>query len=313
MPSGCCRRGGWTQRPPATTTVSYPALQPPPWSPMPLRRWTVPTSACASPGSKASRSSDLVAVIIRNSETFASALDGVSRYLHNMTPDRVELVRGPRAAVFTLTTTVRRSPPRPVGREGPRLGDGRIPPDARRGLRPAEGDHAAPAHRAARELPRHVPVSRGVRVGPELRASAQPHTHAADPRAGRGGAGTGRKVPHRHRPRTRGDRPRPRPGPAPPGRQSRQSGSRSPGPCRCTRGSSSADSPTPAPPSRRSWTTCASTGVGAVRDRSADLPDRDHAGVLRTEQLHPGMPALVRRVAAAVADASESREPEDPA
>lgn len=47
-----------------------------------------------------------VAVIIRNSETFASALDGVSRYLHNMTPDRVELVRGPRAAVLSLTTTV---------------------------------------------------------------------------------------------------------------------------------------------------------------------------------------------------------------
>lgn len=50
-----------------------------------------------------------VAVIIRNAETFASAIDGVSRYLHNMVPpDHVELVRGPRAAVFTLTTTVRR-------------------------------------------------------------------------------------------------------------------------------------------------------------------------------------------------------------
>lgn len=49
-----------------------------------------------------------VAVIIRNAETFASAIDGVSRYLHNMVPpDHVELVRGPRAAVFTLTTTVR--------------------------------------------------------------------------------------------------------------------------------------------------------------------------------------------------------------
>ena len=48
-----------------------------------------------------------VAVIIRNAETFASALDRVSRYLHNMTPDHVELVRGPRAAVLTLTTTVR--------------------------------------------------------------------------------------------------------------------------------------------------------------------------------------------------------------
>lgn len=48
-----------------------------------------------------------VAVIIRNAETFASALDGVSRYLHNMTPDHVELVRGPRAAVLTLTTSVR--------------------------------------------------------------------------------------------------------------------------------------------------------------------------------------------------------------
>ena len=37
------------------------------------------------------------------------------------TPDHIELIRGPRAAVFTLTTTVRQlAPPRPVGREGPR-------------------------------------------------------------------------------------------------------------------------------------------------------------------------------------------------
>ncbi|WP_183407809.1 AraC family transcriptional regulator [Nocardioides marmoriginsengisoli] len=49
-----------------------------------------------------------VAVIIRNSETVASALESVSRFLHNIAPvDRVELVRGPRSAVFTLTTTVR--------------------------------------------------------------------------------------------------------------------------------------------------------------------------------------------------------------
>ena len=49
-----------------------------------------------------------VAVIIRNAETLASALEGVSRYLHNVAPpDHVELVRGPQTAVFTLTTTVR--------------------------------------------------------------------------------------------------------------------------------------------------------------------------------------------------------------
>lgn len=49
-----------------------------------------------------------VAVIIRNSATVASALDAVSRFLHNIAPiDHVELLRGPRAAVFTLTTTVR--------------------------------------------------------------------------------------------------------------------------------------------------------------------------------------------------------------
>lgn len=48
-----------------------------------------------------------VAVIIRNAETFASALEGVSRYLHNVAPpDHVELVRGPQVAVLTLTTTV---------------------------------------------------------------------------------------------------------------------------------------------------------------------------------------------------------------
>jgi AraC-like DNA-binding protein len=49
-----------------------------------------------------------VAVIIRNSETVATALDSVSRFLHNIAPvDHVELIRGARAAVFTLTTTVR--------------------------------------------------------------------------------------------------------------------------------------------------------------------------------------------------------------
>lgn len=49
-----------------------------------------------------------VAVIIRNSETVAAAIESVSRYLHNIVPvDHVELVRGPRVAVVTLTTAVR--------------------------------------------------------------------------------------------------------------------------------------------------------------------------------------------------------------
>lgn len=49
-----------------------------------------------------------VAVIIRNAETFGSAIDSVSRFLHNIAPtDHVELIRGPEQAVFTLTTSVR--------------------------------------------------------------------------------------------------------------------------------------------------------------------------------------------------------------
>ena len=50
-----------------------------------------------------------VAVILRNAETVADAIDGVSRYLHNIAPaDHTELTRAPRSAVFTYTTTVRR-------------------------------------------------------------------------------------------------------------------------------------------------------------------------------------------------------------
>ncbi|WP_182379396.1 AraC family transcriptional regulator [Nocardioides sp. WS12] len=49
-----------------------------------------------------------VAVIIRNAETVGSAIDGVSRFLHNIAPtDHVELIRGSEQAVFTLTTSVR--------------------------------------------------------------------------------------------------------------------------------------------------------------------------------------------------------------
>lgn len=49
-----------------------------------------------------------VAVIIRNSATVETALNSVSRFLHNIAPvDHVELLREQRAAVFTLTTTVR--------------------------------------------------------------------------------------------------------------------------------------------------------------------------------------------------------------
>jgi AraC-like DNA-binding protein len=54
-----------------------------------------------------------IAVIIRHSETFAAAVDGVSRYLHNVAPpDHVELLRSQKAAVFTLTTTVPLGPAR---------------------------------------------------------------------------------------------------------------------------------------------------------------------------------------------------------
>lgn len=54
-----------------------------------------------------------VAVIIRHSETFADAVDGVSRYLHNLAPpDHVELLRSEKAAVVTLTTTVAMGPAR---------------------------------------------------------------------------------------------------------------------------------------------------------------------------------------------------------
>lgn len=49
-----------------------------------------------------------VAVIVRNSETVAAALDGVSRFLHNVAPvDRVELRRRHGSATLTLTTTIR--------------------------------------------------------------------------------------------------------------------------------------------------------------------------------------------------------------
>ncbi|WP_406335826.1 AraC family transcriptional regulator [Streptomyces sp. NBC_00203] len=50
-----------------------------------------------------------VAVIIRNAETVAAAIDGVSRYLHNLAPtDSTELIRESHAAIFTFSTNVRR-------------------------------------------------------------------------------------------------------------------------------------------------------------------------------------------------------------
>lgn len=50
-----------------------------------------------------------VAVIIRNAETVAAAIEGVGRYLHNLAPtDSTELIRRPEAAIFTFSTDVRR-------------------------------------------------------------------------------------------------------------------------------------------------------------------------------------------------------------
>ncbi|MFJ8024593.1 AraC family transcriptional regulator [Streptomyces sp. NPDC096311] len=50
-----------------------------------------------------------IAVVIRNAETVAAAIEGVSRYLHNIAPtDSTELIRTPRAAVFTFSTNLRR-------------------------------------------------------------------------------------------------------------------------------------------------------------------------------------------------------------
>jgi AraC-like DNA-binding protein len=47
-------------------------------------------------------------VVIRNAETVAAAVDGVSRYLHSIAPDdRVELIRGKRSGVLTFRTGVR--------------------------------------------------------------------------------------------------------------------------------------------------------------------------------------------------------------
>ncbi|MGA6223146.1 AraC family transcriptional regulator [Streptomyces umbrinus] len=50
-----------------------------------------------------------VAVIIRNAETVAAAIDGVSRCLHHLAPsDSTELIREPDAAIFTFSTNLRR-------------------------------------------------------------------------------------------------------------------------------------------------------------------------------------------------------------
>ena len=50
-----------------------------------------------------------VAVIIRNAETVAAAIEGVSRYVHNLAPtDSTELILGPHAAIFTFSTNLRR-------------------------------------------------------------------------------------------------------------------------------------------------------------------------------------------------------------
>ena len=131
-----------------------------------------------------------VAVIIRNAETFASALDGVSRYCITSRPrSRRACPRAASGGAHPHDHRASHWAPRPMGREGSRLGDGRLPPAARRGLRPPEGDHATPAYRNASKLPGHVPVSTGVRVGSELRSTAQPRTRAADPRSGCGRAG----------------------------------------------------------------------------------------------------------------------------
>ncbi|MFJ9714097.1 AraC family transcriptional regulator [Streptomyces sp. NPDC101234] len=73
---------------------------------------------CPDFGMRLARSQDIkilgpVAVIIRHSETVADAIEGVSRYLHNCAPaDTAGLRRGPRAAVYTFTITLRQLPHR---------------------------------------------------------------------------------------------------------------------------------------------------------------------------------------------------------
>ncbi|MFJ9712877.1 AraC family transcriptional regulator [Streptomyces sp. NPDC101234] len=50
-----------------------------------------------------------IAVIIRNAETVAAAIEGVSQYLHHLAPsDSTALIREPDAAIFTYSTNVRR-------------------------------------------------------------------------------------------------------------------------------------------------------------------------------------------------------------
>ena len=251
-----------------------------------------------------------VAVIIRNAETVADAVDGVSRFLHNLTPDHIELIRGPRAAVFTLTTAVRQLAPHDQWVE---KGLG-IALDA---FRLMLGEDFVPLrvtmqHRRIAPLKSYrdmfgCPVEFQSERTPCICPSARSLSRSA---AGRGGTGFSGEVPLRDRTRSCGGRPRPGSDPAPPGGEPGQSGRGCSGDVPAPR-SSSAGSPSPAPvrgdPRRRA----PGDGVGAVCDRDAGRRDSHPARVLRAEQLLTSVPTLVRRVAEAVARASKRPDGRD--
>ena len=126
-------------------------------------------------------------------------------------------------------------------------------------------------------------------------------------RPGRGSTGPGRELPRRHAARPGSRRSRARCDSAASGRQPRRPG-------RGREGHVPAPAGAPAQarrvghvlrgdPRRRA----ARHGLGPLRHRHADLPDRDHARLLGDQQLHAGLPTVVRRIPPATACATSKR------